>query len=70
MRHLFALLLPLSLAGLASGENRVIAVSVDNVIHPITIEILAHGIEQAEREKELESLYSDATGESDSAQER
>ena len=27
-------------------------------------------VEQAEREKELESLYSDATGESDSAQER
>jgi membrane-bound serine protease (ClpP class) len=51
VRHLFALLLPLSLAGLASSEARVIAVSVDNVIHPITVEILGHGIEQAEREK-------------------
>src|SRR5438876_6191238 len=51
VQHLFALLLPLSLAGLASSEHRVIAVSVDNVIHPITVEILAHGIEQAERER-------------------
>jgi membrane-bound serine protease (ClpP class) len=50
MRYLFALFLPLSLAGLASSERRVIAVSVDNVIHPITVEILAHGIEQSERQ--------------------
>jgi membrane-bound serine protease (ClpP class) len=48
--HLFALLLPLSLASLASGESQVIAVSVDNVIHPITVEILSHAIEQASRE--------------------
>jgi membrane-bound serine protease (ClpP class) len=40
----------LLLAGFASGETRVIAVNVDNVIHPITVEILAHGIEEAKRE--------------------
>jgi membrane-bound serine protease (ClpP class) len=50
VRHLFILLLPLSLASLASGESQVIAVSVDNVIHPITVEILSHAIEQASRE--------------------
>jgi membrane-bound serine protease (ClpP class) len=39
------------LADLASGEGRVIAVSVDRVIHPITVEILSHAIEQARREQ-------------------
>lgn len=47
----FALLASLPVAGLASGGSRVIAINVDNVIHPITVEILAHGIEQAKRER-------------------
>lgn len=51
MRLLLALLVLLSLAGLASAGNRVIAVSVDNVVHPITVEILAHAIDQARRER-------------------
>ncbi|HEX4772766.1 MAG TPA: nodulation protein NfeD [Bryobacteraceae bacterium] len=44
------MLLSLS-AGIACGEGRVIAVSVNKVIHPITVEILTHAIEQASREK-------------------
>jgi membrane-bound serine protease (ClpP class) len=51
VRPLFALLLPLSLAGLVSAESRVIAVSMDNVIHPITVEMLTHAIDQARRER-------------------
>jgi membrane-bound serine protease (ClpP class) len=51
VRLLLALLVLLSLAGLASAGNRVIAVSVDNVVHPITVEILAHAIDQARRER-------------------
>jgi membrane-bound serine protease (ClpP class) len=38
-------------AGVASGESRVIAVSVNSVIHPITAEILAHAIDQARRQR-------------------
>ena len=51
MRPLFALILPLWLAGLVSAESRVIAVSLDKVIHPITVEMLTHAIEQAKRER-------------------
>lgn len=51
MRPLLALLLPLSLTGLVCAESRVIAVSVDNVVHPITVEILTHAIDQASRER-------------------
>ena len=51
MRPLLALLLPLSLAGLVSAKSRVIAVSIDKVIHPITVEILTHAIDQARRER-------------------
>ena len=51
MRPLFALILPLWLAGLASAESRVIAVSLDKVIHPITVEMLTHAIDQAKRER-------------------
>jgi membrane-bound serine protease (ClpP class) len=36
--------------GPAAAEDRVIAVSVDNVIHPITVEILTNAIDQAQRE--------------------
>jgi membrane-bound serine protease (ClpP class) len=43
--------LPLSLAGLVSAKSQVIAVSIDKVIHPITVEILTHAIDQARRER-------------------
>jgi membrane-bound serine protease (ClpP class) len=51
VRPLLALLLPLSLARLVSAESRVIAVSMDRVIHPITVEMLTHAIDQARRER-------------------
>jgi membrane-bound serine protease (ClpP class) len=51
VRPLLALLVSLSLAGLVSAESRVIAVSVDNVVHPITVEMLTHAIDQARRER-------------------
>ncbi|HEY1337865.1 MAG TPA: nodulation protein NfeD, partial [Bryobacteraceae bacterium] len=34
----------------AFGAPRVVAVPVDGVIHPITVEIIAHAVEQAQRE--------------------
>ena len=46
VRPLLALLLSLS-PGIASGEGRVIAVSVNSIVHPITGEILTHAIDQA-----------------------
>ena len=51
VRPLLTLLLPLFLARLVSAESRVIAVSMDKVIHPITVEMLAHAIDQARRER-------------------
>jgi membrane-bound serine protease (ClpP class) len=51
MRPLLAFLLPLSLTGLVWADSRVIAVSVDNVVHPITVEIVTHAIDQARRER-------------------
>ena len=51
MRPLLALLASVLLAGSALGERRVIAVSVDHVIHPITVEILSRAIEQARRDR-------------------
>jgi membrane-bound serine protease (ClpP class) len=51
VRPLLALLLPLALAGFVSAQSRVIAVSMDKVIHPITVEILTHAIDQAKRER-------------------
>ena len=51
MRPSLALLLLLSLAGFVSAESRVIALSVDKVVHPITVEILTHAIDQASRER-------------------
>jgi membrane-bound serine protease (ClpP class) len=50
VRPLPALLVSLSLAGFVSAESRVIAVSVDNVVHPITVEVLTHAIDQAKRQ--------------------
>ncbi len=52
---LAAWLVPFALLSLstapASGEDRVIAVSVDNVVSPVTGEILAHAIEQAKEQR-------------------
>ena len=48
MRPIFVLLL--LLAAVCRGESRIIAVNVDGVIHPITVEILSHAIDQATRE--------------------
>jgi membrane-bound serine protease (ClpP class) len=41
----------LSLAGFVSAESRVIAVSVDNVVHPITVDMLTHAIDEAKRQR-------------------
>ncbi|MBV8551668.1 MAG: nodulation protein NfeD [Acidobacteriaceae bacterium] len=51
MRLLLVLFLSTLVAGAAAGQSHVVAVSVDNVIHPITVEILSHTIEQASRER-------------------
>jgi membrane-bound serine protease (ClpP class) len=51
VRTLLALLLSWSLAGCVSAESRVIAVSVDKVIQPVTVEMLSHAIDQAKRER-------------------
>jgi membrane-bound serine protease (ClpP class) len=51
VRTLLALLLSWSLAGFVSAESRVIAVSVDKVIQPVTVEMLTHAIDQAKRER-------------------
>jgi membrane-bound ClpP family serine protease len=53
VRPLLALLVSLSLAGLVSAESRVIAVSVDNVVHPITVEMLTHAIDQGAAESAI-----------------
>jgi membrane-bound serine protease (ClpP class) len=50
VRPSLALLLSLSLAGFVSAESRVIAVSVDSVVHPITVEVLTHAINEAKRQ--------------------
>ncbi len=51
MRFLLAALVFQFFAGAAPGENRVVAVSVDGVISPITVDILTRAIDQAQREK-------------------
>jgi membrane-bound serine protease (ClpP class) len=50
MRFLVAFLLPLAL-GAAEGSPRVVAVTIDSVIHPITTEILTHAAAKASREQ-------------------
>jgi membrane-bound serine protease (ClpP class) len=46
-----ALIVTLLLAGAAAGAApRVVAVDMDGVVHPITVEILTHALEQARRE--------------------
>jgi membrane-bound serine protease (ClpP class) len=50
VRPSLALLLSLSLAGFVSAESRVIAVSVDSVVHPVTVDVLTHAINEAKRQ--------------------
>src|SRR5260370_21104915 len=38
------------LAAAADAGPRVIAVSIDGVVHPVTVEIVTHALEQAQRE--------------------
>ena len=46
-----ALTVSLSLAaGLAPAAARVVAVDIDGIIHPVTLEIISHALAQAERE--------------------
>jgi membrane-bound serine protease (ClpP class) len=40
-----------ALCAAAFGAARVIAVPVDGVVHPITVEIISHAVEQAQRER-------------------
>jgi membrane-bound serine protease (ClpP class) len=50
MRFLSTFFVFLVLTRVVSGESRVIAVPVDHVIHPITVDILTRAIDQAKRE--------------------
>ena len=51
MRMKLAVLAPLLLlAGQLRAAPRVIAVNVDGVVHPVTVEILSHSLEKAQRE--------------------
>ncbi|MBI3681567.1 MAG: nodulation protein NfeD [Acidobacteria bacterium] len=54
MLGLFLFLVPL--APCIFGQNKIIAVSVDSAVHPITAEIITHGIEQAQRERAVALL--------------
>ena len=47
MKRLLSATAVLFLAPLAPGQSRVVAVDVDNVIHPITIDIIDHALTQA-----------------------
>ena len=47
---LLLVLLLLPLARTATAESTVVAVSVNTVIHPITVEVLTHAIDQAKRQ--------------------
>lgn len=38
-------------AQLAGAQSKVVAVSVDNIVHPITVEIVGHAIDEAEQQK-------------------
>lgn len=51
MRFLLTLLVLPFLASVAPGESRVVALTADNVISPITVDILTRAIDQAKREK-------------------
>jgi membrane-bound serine protease (ClpP class) len=47
----YTILAVLALAASAAGQQpRVVAVSVDSVVHPITAQVISHAIEQAQRE--------------------
>src|SRR2546429_9163527 len=44
------LILVVLLAALAPAAPKIIAVNVDSIVHPVTVEIIGHAIEQADRE--------------------
>src|SRR5271157_5921091 len=47
-----SVLVALALAALdLAAQPKVVAVSVDGVIHPVTVEIINHAIEQAQKEQ-------------------
>jgi membrane-bound serine protease (ClpP class) len=47
------LLVPLTALGLFASSPRVLAVDVDGMIHPVTVEILSRAIEQAKQEGDI-----------------
>jgi membrane-bound serine protease (ClpP class) len=51
VRRLLGFVISALLAGLASSESRVVAVSVNGVVHPVTVDILTHAIDQAKRDR-------------------
>src|SRR4051812_32519588 len=46
-----AILAAAAVSVLASGASRVVAVDLDGMIHPITVEIVGRAIDQAQRER-------------------
>ncbi|MFN3325356.1 MAG: NfeD family protein [Bryobacteraceae bacterium] len=50
MRSLIAVLMLLSATGAVQAQSRVVAVSVDHVVHPVTVEIVGNALDQARRE--------------------
>lgn len=50
MQRILPAIAALLVSGLANGQSTVIAVSMDNVIHPITAEIVGNALEQAQQQ--------------------
>ena len=50
MRRILPGIAALLFAGLASAQSKVIAITVDNVVHPVTVEILGDALQQAQEE--------------------
>ena len=55
-RLLAGLLAGLLAASLAPAAPKVIGVNVDNIVHPITVEIVGHAIEQAGRPSKIDGM--------------
>jgi len=49
-RYLSVCALALLCSGAAHAQPRVLAIDVTNVVHPITVEMIAHGLEQAKQQ--------------------
>ena len=50
MKRLLLPIAALLVTGIAGAQSRVVAVDVDGVVHPITVEIISHALAQAESE--------------------